>query len=263
MVLEVVENVVFMLNKRVNMTIKAVHEAAMVGLVMVLALTNAHAQTSSLYHTENVERVTTAPPLPRDVAGQIRYLNPAIAAVSYTAVALPEPRQFAVNDLVAIIIQESVSNSSDQSLETSKETTIEGEISDFPRLSLSDLIQLQLRASGNANPPKVGLEFTKEFEGEGATSRKDTYSGRMQARIIDVKPNGTLVLEARKYLKSDKEMLEMILTGTCRAEDITAANTIQSSELYDLRLIKNHDGELRKATKKGLFTKLFEFLFNF
>jgi flagellar L-ring protein precursor FlgH len=102
-----------------------------------------------------------------------------------------------------------------------------------------------------------------EFEGEGDYSRSESMSGRITARIIDVKPNGTLVLEARKQVASDDESFEIVVTGTCRAEDITADNTVLSTELYDLQLSKQHDGELRSATDKGVFTKLLDFLFNF
>ncbi len=88
-------------------------------------------------------------------------------------------------------------------------------------------------------------------------------TGRVQARVIDVKPNGTLVLEARKFNQIDDETLTIVLTGVCRAEDITVDNTILSSELYDLSLVKTHTGELRRASKKGLITRLLDLLLNF
>jgi hypothetical protein len=109
----------------------------------------------------------------------------------------------------------------------------------------------------------AGLHDFFVFEGEGEYRRTDTFSGRIQSRVIDVKPNGTLVLEARKYIQNDDETLEMVLTGLCRAEDVTAANTILSTQLYDLRLVKEHTGELRRSTRKGILTRVFETIFNF
>ena len=46
-----------------------------------------------------------------------------------------------------------------------------------------------------------------------------------------MKPNGTLVLQARKQIKTDDEEQFFILTGICRAEDVSADNTILSTQL--------------------------------
>jgi flagellar basal body L-ring protein FlgH len=72
-----------------------------------------------------------------------------------------------------------------------------------------------------------------------------------------------LSLEARKFIKNDKEALTIKLTGYCRAEDVSADNTVLSTQMFDLRVIKEHEGELRKATKKGILTKALDLLFNF
>jgi flagellar L-ring protein FlgH len=76
--------------------------------------------------------------------------------------------------------------------------------------------------------------------------------------VLDVKPNGTLVLQARKRIKTDEEEQAFILTGVCRAEDITADNSILSTQLYDLELSKSHQGTVRNATRKGWGGKLLD-----
>ncbi|WP_432799089.1 flagellar basal body L-ring protein FlgH [Poriferisphaera sp. WC338] len=222
----------------------------------------AYGQSSSLYMQESDE-LTVKRPYFRDPSGVVRKLSPSIARSSFIAVELPEMRQFAKHDLVTIIIQESASADFSSSLETNKEVKVNGSITDFPRFDLAKLIQFQLQPNNITNPVKVGVDFKNEFTGDGDLSRTEKLTGRIQARIIDVKPNGTLVLEARKYTQVDKESVTMILTGTCRAEDITAANTILSYQLEGLHLVKQHEGELAKSAKKGILTKVVEFLFNF
>jgi flagellar L-ring protein precursor FlgH len=191
-------------------------------------------------------------------------LAPAIREQSLAAVEVPKPRQFAVHDLVTIIIREQSETEFQASLETEKGTEHSAEIAELPRLTLSDLADLQLKPNDfEDGTPQLDVSSDREFEGEGDYSRSEEMSGRITARIIDIKPNNTLVLEARKFVKSDDESLNIRLTGTCRAEDITADNTVLSTELYDLHLNKTHDGELRKSTKKGLFTDILDFVFNF
>lgn len=69
--------------------------------------------------------------------------------------------------------------------------------------------------------------------------------------MIDVKPNGNLVVEARESRTSDKEVTTMVLSGTCRAEDITKNNTIQSAQLADLTVRIEHEGNVKESGEKG------------
>ena len=85
----------------------------------------------------------------------------------------------------------------------------------------------------------------------------------MTAEIIEVQPNGNLVLEARTYIKTDKEEQSIKATGICRATDITAANTILSNQLHDLTIEKMHKGELHQAGQKGIIAKVLETVFAF
>ncbi|MEX0652914.1 MAG: flagellar basal body L-ring protein FlgH [Phycisphaeraceae bacterium] len=191
-------------------------------------------------------------------------LSPAIAQSSFSAVRIPEPRTFAVHDLLTIVIRESTDTSFRSSLETEKSVDYDGEISDFPRLSPRDLLNFTLGPSSmDQGVPRLGVRYGSEFEGEGDYRRSESITGRITARVIDVKPNGTLVLEARKFIESDDETLDMVLTGTARVEDVAVDNTVLSSQLYDLSLTKHHEGELRRSSRKGIFTRILDTIFNF
>ncbi len=185
-----------------------------------------------------------------------------IASNSFLAVQIPEPRQYAENDLVTIVIRESFKTDLKASLETEKDLKLEGEITDF--IDLDKLLSLIVQPDDFAEgKPKVGVDLTNEWEGEGDYSRSESMTGRLTARVADVKPNGTLVIEAKQTIIHDREELAIVLTGTCRAADITIDNTVLSTELYDLHLNKQHKGELKKSTRKGFLTKFFEALFDF
>jgi flagellar L-ring protein precursor FlgH len=254
---------------------------------VILAWGQAAGQSSSLFVTQPVEPAEFAPPptaaatvvaapivvtppapipaqTPQPARGQPSPLSPAIAQASLVAVQVPEPRRFAVHDLITVVIRESIENNADAELDTSKDSSFKGEIKSFPTLTLADLLNAQIKGgSGGGNTPKLDVGFKSDFKGDGSYKRRDTFTTRITASIIDVKPNGNLVVEARKFIQSDRETVTLILSGTCRAEDIAADNTVLSTQLFDLRLIKEHTGELRQATRKGVLTKLLEGVFNF
>ncbi|MGB7159844.1 MAG: flagellar basal body L-ring protein FlgH [Tepidisphaeraceae bacterium] len=179
-----------------------------------------------------------------------------LANVSYFSVPEPEPRVIKKHDLVTIIIREESEFSSDGSTETKREAEIDARISEFMKL---DLEEFQLKGGGISSvPPSIVANGDREFKGEGTVDRTDTFTARVTAEVIDVKPNGTLVLKGRKEIRTDDEFQRFLVAGTCRAEDVSADNTVLSTQLKDFDLRKTHKGAVRDATKKGLIGKLLD-----
>lgn len=232
-------------------------------LLMSVMSTSLMAQTSSLYVQENDRPVAQPQARSMDPNQQVEWLSPEVAKVSFTAVRMPPPRVVAVHDLITIVVREATEADSSSSLETKKQFDKSAEVTNFPQIRGLDEFLGLISATDITENPKLGVNAKDNYKGEGDYNRSDTFTSRITARVIDVKPNGTLVLEARKFIKSDKETMEMMLTGTARVRDIAVDNTILSTQLYDLHLEKTHSGDLRKASKKGLFTKIFEAIFNF
>jgi len=183
--------------------------------------------------------------------------------MSIFAVDEARPRIFRPHDLVQIIVQERSDVSASQELETSKEYELDGRISSFPKLSLADIAQLQLMAGRTTNLPVVGIDLEREFAGEGEYSSENNFSTRITAEVMEVLPNGNIVVEARTSVRSDDEVSTIMVTGICRGEDVTAANTVLSNQIHDLRVEKRNEGRLPEASKKGLITQFFDLLFAF
>ena len=227
----------------------------------ILPLSAAHARQGvpalpgDLAPSSSLLVTTPVTPNPRN---EKDYEPHALRDVSLFAIAPPEPREYVVHDLVQIIVRETSTARSSQDLETTKESTYDGKLKDFPIYNWSDFL-----VDNNGQLPAMGLEFTKEFTGEGDYERKDDLTARVTAEVIEVLPNGNLVLEARTYIKTDKEEQSMKVTGICRPEDITTLNTLNSNQIHDLTIEKVHKGELKDVGKKGLFTKALETIFAF
>lgn len=227
-------------------------------IMLLLCATVAFAQSSSLYAQKS------RPQMPQPVTGpdgRFDRLSPAISQTSYSAVPLPEPRGYALHDLVTIIIRESIENDISSTTDTKKSVSVDGKVTSFP--SIASMLELRPRTSPTTNNPTVGLSMDTDFTGEGSHKRTDTFTTRLTARIIDIKPNGTLILEARKRIVDDREDVTLVLTGTCRKEDIQTDNTILSTQIYDLFLRKQTAGEMKKASEKGLLTRILDTVFNF
>ncbi len=236
-----------------------------VGLSLLLGV-EAGAQGSSLYTTSEDEMQLIAEQrygLPQDrTRSHLPDVHPDVPLLTAYVSRRPEPREFQINDLVTIIIRESFESEMESEKSTEKESELSGGIRQFPRLTLKDLLDLQLN-QGTAGAVELDLGFERSHEGEGEYERSESMTGRVRARIIDIKPNGMLVLEARRTIIEDNEQSVLVATGNCMPEDISADGTILSSQLENPYIDKQHSGDLRDVGEKGWLTRLFDAIFDF
>ena len=62
---------------------------------------------------------------------------------------------------------------------------------------------------------------------------------------------------------TDEEIQTIGLSGICRPDDVTAANTILSNQIHDLTIQKINEGELKKTNEKGIIAKILDTVFAF
>jgi flagellar L-ring protein precursor FlgH len=206
----------------------------------------------SLYKTELANR-----PAPSPTDAKPPGPPGSAAAVSFFTVADQKPKGFKKHDLITIIAKEQSASTSNGKSNLTKTQDYDTKLNSFIVLhpskdSLSSII------SGGSNVPEINIANSRDYNGTGEVDRTDTFSDRVTAEVVDVKPNGTLVLQAVKEIKTDEEEQRMILTGICRAEDIAADNTVLTTQLFDLNLNQTHTGAVTDTTKRGLLPRLLD-----
>ena len=212
--------------------------------------TNSAAQTAAMIRRTNGSLLQAQLSAPVDPAR----VKP--AQVSFLAVPEPEPKLLKQHDLVTIVIREESAIISTETKDYKKDAQLDTAVDQFVKLSAAGPSIVGLPTP--TNPEEIKIRGNRTWSGQGDVNRTDSLTARITAEVVDVKPNGTLILQARKRIKTDEEEQQFILTGTCRAEDVGADNTILSTQLYDLQLQKNHKGDVRDATKRGWIPKLLD-----
>jgi len=184
-----------------------------------------------------------------------------LASVSLYMVEPPHDRVFAPNDLITIIVREESRTKREQKVKEDK--SYDNTITLLNRTLLNQFLQFRLPTAGQTQNDIDLASSTNTFDGKGKYDRTDTIESRITARVLEVKPNGTLLLEAKSVTKSDQETQTILLSGLCRGKDVTASNTILSTQIYGLNLNMQHEGQVRRATKKGVLARVIETIFNF
>lgn len=178
-----------------------------------------------------------------------------IEGASLIAIPRTPPRKFRPHDLVTIIVKQNKKRESEAKLDTEKKWDINGKLSEWFRFYEDHKLGSDQLSNGK---PSFKFQFDNKYETDGKNDREDRFETRVQAKVIDVKPNGTLVLEARQNEEHDEEVIEITLTGICRSEDVTPANTILSTQIAELTLVEKNHGAVRDATQRGWIPRLLD-----
>lgn len=177
--------------------------------------------------------------------------------VSFFAVPEPKPRTIKKHDLITVIINEEASVASDAKANTDRDTQLNATLSTYLKLNTKSF---NLAGVQPTVPPGFVGDLQRNFKSDGQDDRTDSFTTRLSAQVVDVKPNGTLVIEARRNIQVNTEVQHYLLSGICRAEDITPDNTILSTQLSDLNLRRDDTGLVHDATKQGGLMKLLDFI---
>ncbi len=193
--------------------------------------------------------ITTAPP-------PMRYGSVANARVSQ----LPRAREWSREDLIQIVVVEQSVERIDQRRQLDKEGLAQAEIAEFTRL---DLGSAQFAPVSQQILPGFEIGAQKEFEGQGRYQRQDQMSDRFTAKVVEVQPNGNLVVEARVIRNWSGDKTEITLTGIVNPKWITQQDTVLSTQIADLKVDKNHSGAVEDTTQRGVIAQALDFLFAF
>jgi len=152
-----------------------------------------------------------------------------------------------LNDLVTINVNENVTGSGAADTNTSKTSSVGG--------GVTNIFGMPLSASVNKGryklTPSLAATWADDFKGKGGTNRTGNLVGTITAKVVEVMPNGNLVLESRKELTINNEKQILILKGMVRPDDIATDNTILSSRVADAEVFFVGDGVLQEKQRPG------------
>jgi flagellar L-ring protein precursor FlgH len=187
----------------------------------------------------------------------VRPQTRAIEQMSLIAIPSVPPRKFKVNDIISIIVRQQKTYQADGKLDTKKEWDITGKLNDWFRFYDEHHLGQDRLSNGE---PGFDFSYENEMKTKAKNDREDKFTTRIAARVIDVKPNGNLVLEASMSEQHDEERFAITLTGTCRSEDVTPDNSIISTQIAELTLIEKNEGAVRDSTKRGWVPKILDWI---
>ena len=158
-----------------------------------------------------------------------------------------------VGDIVTVIIQENNGASRNNNTSTTRQSAINASISSFLYpASASGLL------TKKGQLPAMAMTDQNSFSGGGQIANQETISAQIAVKVIDVLPNGNLVVEGRRQTAFSGEKMDAILRGTVRTDDLTATNTVFSYNIADASIQFLGHGAITDNQKRGWFTTIWD-----
>ncbi len=177
-----------------------------------------------------------------------------LSDVSYSYVQVEPPKELRIRDLITVMVDESTQMLSEGEVDRRKKA--DGKFS-LDNWILFDGFAIKPDPQ-SAGTPKITGKMENKYRAEGGMETRESMQFRIACEIIDIRPNGTLVLEGRRSIQANTEQWELSLTGIARPEDILPNNTVLSEDLASLRIHKREAGHVRDGYRRGWFLKILD-----
>jgi flagellar L-ring protein FlgH len=146
-----------------------------------------------------------------------------------------------VGDIVTIVVNDTASALANGATNTSRKSTVKAGINSIAGITNPRLQNLLNTANDN------------QLQGQGQTTRNMTITTTISARVIQVTPNGSLLVEGTKNVGVNSEKQSIIVKGLIRPSDLTTANTIASNQVANLSIQVNGKGVVGDAIRRPHF----------
>lgn len=106
-----------------------------------------------------------------------------------------------------------------------------------------------------AGEPHVRGEVDNKMQSNAQLETRDSIKFRIACSVVDIRPNGNLIVEGRRTIRSNDELWEYSLTGEIRSKDVMPNNTVLSENVANMRLFKREAGHVRDGYRRGWLLK--------
>jgi flagellar L-ring protein precursor FlgH len=146
-----------------------------------------------------------------------------------------------LNDLLTVIVEERASAVSKGSVKSTRSSKVKSSVGELLGPAPSRLGSL------------ASLSTATDLAGEGATTRETTLHTSITARVVQVMPNGNLVIEGVKNVTVNAETQAVVLRGIVRPADITTGNAVSSERIAAMEIRVNGKGVVGDAIRRPFF----------
>ena len=165
-----------------------------------------------------------------------------------------ELRELKINDIVTVLVDYRSSMVSEGDAEARKTASLNAVLADWLKFDGKDLLPAP-QSNGDLS---VNGSLRSQYRAESDMELRDSLTFRIAAAVVDIRPNGNLVIEARREIQINEEVWMQSLTGVVRRQSIGPDRTVRSDEVAELRIKKSERGFVNDSYSRGWFTRWYD-----
>ena len=166
-------------------------------------------------------------------------------AASYRP-AFEDRRARLVGDIVTIQIVEKVTAKQNSSSNVDRSSETSAGVSAFPFLKANVLGKLGL-----------GAKSENAFSGKGGTENSNTFTGSITATVVEVLPNGHLVVAGEKQIGVNENVDVLRFSGTVDPRSLQPGSVVASTQVANARVQSRGRGAQSEAQAMGWLSRAF------
>lgn len=167
--------------------------------------------------------------------------------------------RFSPGDIITVIVREEIAADTTANTNTKKESDVGSEAAEseneflvaVPKDGGIGIIDPQRLPNWN-----IGAE--NEHKGTGSTTRKSSLTTTITCFVTQVLPNGNLMIAGEKKVTVNREDSMLVVEGIVRTRDVTAENTVVSTQVANATVELRGKGPLWNNQKRGLVTRFLD-----
>ena len=219
----------------------------------VLVLTGCAKGRPTAARAPDPVRVAIAPPAVKD--GSL-WQEDSSTTASLTA----DVKARSKGDIVTVLVVEKIDASHARKTTTSRNQSTDAAVTDVTVPGAGAVLGAVASAAGAKKDFKVGLSSKRSFDGGGTVTDSGTVSATLSMQVVDVLPNGNLVLMGSKEVTVSGEVQVVTVSGIARQKDVSPDNQLYSTQLAEARVHITGDGPLDEAQRRTLVGRLFDWV---
>jgi flagellar L-ring protein precursor FlgH len=144
------------------------------------------------------------------------------------------------HDLISVVVSESLAASTDGTVKNSRASNASSSISGL----------IGTLHAGNALQNLINQTSSSGLNAQGTSATNSSLSTTFGGQVIEVLPNGMLVIEAARQVEFSQQTQTIILRGLVRPEDISQQNQVLSTAISSLELEVRGKGIINDYTHR-------------
>ena len=162
--------------------------------------------------------------------------------------AFEDSRARLLGDLVTINLKEQLQATQDSGSKISRTSGINNKLTVAPPNSLLGTDLLNLNMTGTTS---------NTFDGNGESAANNSFESQITTTVIEVLPNGNLVVSGEKQIGLNQNVDVMRFTGTVDPRQLQAGNIIESTRVANVRVESRIRGAQGEAQTVGWLSRFF------